>query len=592
MRDLRGLRYLKEGDPEHQLFKRFVVEELPYLDFKGWCRWAGKVARLNKAPVNAFIGCNDRFFLLTCILGRKDALNPWLFARCREVEENPDGRLDLWARYHYKSSIGTFAGVIQEVLCDPEIKVAILSCTKDVAKPFLIQIQEEFENNEFLKDTFSDVLWKDPRREASRWSRDTGIVVKRAGNPKEATIEAHGLIDGQPTSRHYDLLVYDDIVTQDLVGTPEVIQKVTARWELSDNLGSHKKTRKWHWGTRYSFGDTYGLILERGILKSRIYPATVDGTLKSDPVFLTKERWNEVKNTQRSTVNAQMLLNPIAGNEATFRSEWFKTYLVRPAILNVYIMCDPSKGTGERSDRTAIAVIGVDVGANKYLLDGVRHRMKLKDRYDFIKRLEAKWSAAPGVQLCRVGYERYGMQTDLEVIEEWQQRDEAYFGIDELNTPRQGKHAKNDRIERLEPDIRGGRFYFPGVVWHAEIGGQDGSALWLPWTQDLDAKAEQRGTERHPIGHIVYRPMVGPTKLHKQLEETGQHFRVVKPIKRLDEDNNVYDVTRAFIEEAMFFPFAPKKDLLDAASRVYDMEPKAPKPFEHVMSEPKDFPDA
>jgi hypothetical protein len=118
------------------------------------------------------------------------------------------------------------------------------------------------------------------------------------------------------------------------------------------------RVRKQVAGTYYHFNDTYVQIRDRGSLKPRIHPATDDGTMDGKPLFLPAERWEQIKRDQRSTVSAQMLLNPIAGNEATFSSLWPAGYDVYPSLLNVYILVDPSKGKGQRSDPTAIAVIG------------------------------------------------------------------------------------------------------------------------------------------------------------------------------------------------------------------------------------------
>jgi len=593
-RELKGSRYLTEKNRE---LSRFIVEELPYLDFWQTLDFYAAIEPVLDDDGRALMDCNDRYYLLTVTMHRRDAWHPWLFDRCREVEADPDGYLDLWARYHYKSTIGTFAGIIQEVIIDPEITVAILSCTQDVAAPFLEQIQQELESNEDLKRIHADVFFDRPRQEAPKWSKDDGLVVKRRSNPKEATIEAHGVINAQPTGRHFRLLNYDDLVTERLITNPDMIKKVTERWEMSDNLGSAQGTRKWHWGTRYSFGDTYGVLLERKTLKERRFPATEDGTLKGKPVFMSQESWDKAKDAQRSTVNAQMLLNPLAGNAATFDTLTFKHYDLIPSIMNVYIMCDPSKGSSRRSDRTAIAVVGLDARGNKYLLDGYCHRMKLSQRWQKIKELEDKWRNHPGVQLCRVGYERYGMQVDLEVLEENMIREGVSIQIDELNTTRDNTFSKADRIERLQPDMNRGAFYLPAAVYHPDFGGGfDNQALWDVWTQakfdELHAAGVMSQVQNPPVGTIVYRPQQGPTRNQRYAEATMQSFRVVRALKRRDEEGNMYDLTRHFIEEARFHPVAPHDDMLDATSRVYDMEPKPPVPFEAVSTEMPAYPDS
>jgi hypothetical protein len=61
--------------------------------------------------------------------------------------------------------------------------------------------------------------------------------------------------------------------------------------------------------TRYHFADTCGVVIERKSLKPRIYPATGDGSLTGKPVFLSDQRWEQLKNDQRSTVSARLLLS-------------------------------------------------------------------------------------------------------------------------------------------------------------------------------------------------------------------------------------------------------------------------------------------
>jgi hypothetical protein len=591
--ELRGSRYLTAANDE---LSRFIVSELPYLDFGQTMAFYEQIETKADLKAKAMLNANDRFYLLSVTCKRHDAWHPWIFDRCREVEASPDGHLDLWARYHYKSSICTFAGCIQEVIIDPEIKIAILSCKNDVAAPFLRQIKEELERNDDLKRIHDDVFFDKPRIESPKWSEKEGIVVKRRGNPREATISAFGLIDGMPVGSHFDILNYDDLVTDTLVGNPEMIQKVTIAWELSDNLGTAKRTRKWHQGTRYSFADSYGVLLDRGALKERRYPATDDGTLKGSPVFLSNEKWEDVKLAQQKTVNAQMLLNPLAGTESTFRTRMLRHYDVIPSVLNVYILCDPSKGRTQRSDRTAIAVMGIDVAGNKYLLDGSCHRMKLSERWQLIKQYEKKWRNHPGVQMVRVGYEQYGMQVDLEVIEENMQREQNYFQIEELNSSKDGsgKNAKNDRIERLEPDMNRGMLYIPAVVYHPDFGGtHQNAALWDIWTEEDYKRAADGGMKENPaVDTIIYRPMMGSTRLQRYCEQTFQSHRIVTALRRRDERGDMYDLTRLFMEEIRLHPFAPHDDLSDAVSRIYDMEPKAPIQLESVRSEPTIHPDS
>src|ERR1700722_11999546 len=98
-RQLKGTRYLT---PKNANLAKFIIEQLPYLDYYETVDWYRDIVPKLDNNGKALLGCNDRFFLFTGLLGRKDGLHPWLFDRCREVEKDPDGHIDLWSRFHYK----------------------------------------------------------------------------------------------------------------------------------------------------------------------------------------------------------------------------------------------------------------------------------------------------------------------------------------------------------------------------------------------------------------------------------------------------------------------------------------------------------
>ncbi|SVB36992.1 uncharacterized protein METZ01_LOCUS189846, partial [marine metagenome] len=105
--------------------------------------------------------------------------------------------------------------------------------------------------------------------------------------------------------------------------------------------------------------------------------------------------------------------------------------------------------------------------------------------------------------------------------------------IEELAWPREGPGSKRDRVQRLQPDFENWRFFL--------------------------APSDDR-----------------VTKKQKEAFETGDASLIVRPIKQKDETGRLYDVTQRMIDnEFNLFP-AVHVDMLDAMSRIYDIEANPP----------------
>lgn len=408
---------------------------------------------------------NDLYFLLYYACGRNDIRNDWLFNRCNEVQKEPNFRLDLWCREHYKSTIITYGLTMQDMLYDPEVTIGLFSITAPTAKKFLEQIRQEFTKNNFLKWLFDDVLWSRPQKDAPKWSKDEGLVLKRQGNPKEATLEAHGLTDSLPTGRHFNIRIYDDVIDARNVSNSEMIQKAIENWELSLALGSAQPTTRYgkasiqrYIGTRYHFNDPYGEIKKRGVAIPRVYPGTDNGQIDGNPVFWTQEYLNDMRDWMgRYTFSCQVLQDPVADEQQGFSRDWLQFWKAdHVSHLNLYLLCDPASQKKRMSDYTAFAVIGLGGDGNMYVVSLFRDRLNLTERTNWLLWLHRQY------QPLAVGYEKYGKDSDIEHIEYVMERENYRFPIVALG----GHVHKEDRIKRLVPDCEQYRFYLPMHCLH------------------------------------------------------------------------------------------------------------------------------
>lgn len=445
----------------------------------------------------------DLYFLLRYVLSTREFFHEkfglmtpqWILDRCREVQADSHKVVDIWARFHWKSLIKTFANIIRYILIDPDTTILILSHTRPNAKKFLSQVVREITGNELLRRLSYDFrlegqIFPDSEKEFKRLSLDEGVIVNRLSNPKEGTLEAAGLVDSLPQGPHFMVRAIDDAVTPASVNTPDMKEKTLSMWELSQPLGMPGGGgEEWITGTFYAADDLFHDMMKRGY-KLRLHPCYEvdwDNTAKDEKGLITKlahhtdkpvlyriERLQEMirdMGAEEGSRNAamQMFCDPAAGTMSGFDAEWLN-YYERDAKAegrgkNIYILVDPANEKKERlwkSSYTSMWVVGLGEDGNYYMLDGVCDRLNLSERADALFRLHRKWSP------IEVRYEKFGMQADIEHIQYVMGQTGYRFKI----IPVKGLTSKKDRISRLEPLFKAGRFFLPDEMWRRTVDGE------------------------------------------------------------------------------------------------------------------------
>lgn len=431
-------------------------------------------------------GKADLFFLVSRILTTSQWIDPerpgvsfwdkqWLIDRCREIQFDGEDRLNIWARYHCKSTIATFAFSIFTILNNPNVTIGIFSVTKGVADGFVAQIKYELESNENLIDLYDDVLYKKPANESKSWTVEKGFTVKRSLNLRDNTVRGFGLVDTAFTGARCSHQLFDDSVNESSVSTPEMIDKVNERWELALNVGMPGVMR-YYIGTFYLTGDSYHHMAGRGVTP-RIHPCYEIDYDRSEfdektglpvemyfhrdkPVLFSKDHLDkEERLAGPKTFGVQMLCFPQAGAVSGFERSWLHNrYTKSPQEIarhcNTIVLVDPASDRKKSQSKTAMWVVGLGDDSNYYILDLVLDTLNLHERTETLFRLVQQWKPQ------QVRYERYSMQSDIPHIEYVMEQRSFRFRIDEVG----GSTSKDDRIERLIPLFAAGQMWLPQSI--------------------------------------------------------------------------------------------------------------------------------
>lgn len=408
---------------------------------------------------------NDLFFLCKRVLGYSDLEEPLhddfcdFLAYCMNTRQSS---LGLIPRAHFKSTIGTVGRAIQETIKNKNIRIGLFSGDMKNARKFATEIRNHMENNSLLKSLFPDVFYEMPKKESPKWTIDEFTVKRDPGvatRLKEGTVKIFGLLQNIPTGDHFDILIGDDVVDQDIVASEDQMFKVEEQLQYLIPLQQTPQDPIHLVGTRYHIQDAYGTIIEKG--KYKVYlRRDIENEQPIFPGRFTKEMLEQTRlDLGNYKYYCQYRLDPQDPGDKKFKMEWLQEFgnipldkSARP-YYSMFMMVDPANKQKKESDFTAIGVYAVDHEYNLYLVDGVHDKLNPSERIEEVFRLVKKW------KLPTVGYETIAFQdTDAFWIKRKQMELNTFFQILEISHRKQNKF---DYIMSVQPLFQAEQFHLP-----------------------------------------------------------------------------------------------------------------------------------
>lgn len=390
---------------------------------------------------------------------------------CDFLDEPGLAKLILMPRESLKSQIITVGVSLRKLVRDPNYRILIYSDSATKAQGFLDGIKSHIEGKAANSDFRSMYpTWETDPHRGGEYNSSRITIRTRKHQQKEPSIDTGG-IESSKVGMHYDLIIFDDIVSDLNVTTKEQMDKVYDCYKKSLSL-LKRGGEIIIVGTRWHFGDAYGRILaenkDTGEFKTFVKSARdvgSDGKLIFEDIGMTEQWLDEQRRKQGSYIFSCLYQNsPVDDETALFRVSDFCFY--QPEVgfhKNMFITgtCDPA---GEGEDYTAITVCGHDKDKNIFILDAVNKHLKPNEIVDTIIKLNYKW-----------GFNRFAveknffkgmLERDFKLAEKEHLSNENYkrFSFNEDIVASRGQRNFN-RVLSLQPYHERGQIYFPGSTF-------------------------------------------------------------------------------------------------------------------------------
>src|SRR3990167_41769 len=201
----------------------------------------------------------DYHFFAQMVLGHVD-MNKEHLDLCRFLEMDSKFKLVLMPRYTFKSCVVTQGYSLWSLLRNPDDRILIYSDSATKAQSFLLGIKNHIEGKTG-RSRFREFFpgWEMGPKEG-KWNESQIIVSVRKDGHVEPSVDTGG-IETSKIGMHYDMIIFDDIVSDLNVTTKAQMDKVHDCYKKSLSLlkpnGSILLV-----GTRWHFNDCYGRIIK------------------------------------------------------------------------------------------------------------------------------------------------------------------------------------------------------------------------------------------------------------------------------------------------------------------------------------------